>query len=152
MRDDVLMCLGSSASFSYSRWLVPGNVFGIAVCSYFYLFFICQVEVLERFQEQAGDSRQLNTAMCLSMKTAFLGFFPTMVGCQEKMLLALWMIWPYSGLVLVLYVIEKNEYFWLFIWQILLLVYKLCCFYIPYMNLWFYMYTNVWRKMLKTSG
>lgn len=50
---------------------------------------------------------------CLSMKTAFLGFLPTIVGCQEKMLWALQMIWPYSGLVLVLYVIEKNEYFWL---------------------------------------
>lgn len=27
------------------------------------LLSICQVEVLERFQEQAGDSRQLNTAV-----------------------------------------------------------------------------------------
>lgn len=49
----------------------------------------------------------------LSMKTAFLGFLSTVVGCQEKTLLALQMIWRYSGLVLVLYVIEKNEYFWL---------------------------------------
>lgn len=31
--------------------------------AYFYLVFICQVEVLEGFQEQAGDSRQLNAAM-----------------------------------------------------------------------------------------
>lgn len=75
--------------------LIPGDSGGQAMSLalqsvvYFYLLFICQVEVLERFQEQAGDSRQLNTAMCLSMKTAFLGLFPTVVGCQEKMLLAL---------------------------------------------------------------
>lgn len=50
---------------------------------------------------------------CLSMKTAFLGFLPTTVDCQEKMLWALQMIWPYSGLVLVLYIIEKNKFFWL---------------------------------------
>lgn len=50
---------------------------------------------------------------CLSMNTAFLGFFPATVDCQEKMLWALQMIWPYSGLVLVLYIIEKNEFFWL---------------------------------------
>lgn len=46
-----------------------------------------------------------------------------MLGCQEKMLLALQMIWPNSGLVLGLFwfvfccfvslVMEKNEYFWL---------------------------------------
>lgn len=67
----------------------PGSAFGIVICCVFLLLFICQVEVLEGFQEQAGDSRQLNTAMCLSMKTAFLGFLPAMVGCQEKMFLAL---------------------------------------------------------------
>lgn len=91
---------------------------------------------------------------CLSMKTAFLGFLPTLVGCQEKMLWALQMIWPCSGLVLVLYVIEKKEYFWLsnylanFAPGVCTI---LCCFYTPFMNLWFYVYNNMWRKMLKTS-
>lgn len=32
---------------------------------YFYLLFICQVELLEGVQEQAGDSRQLNAAVPL---------------------------------------------------------------------------------------
>lgn len=31
--------------------------------AYFCLLFICQVEVLEGFQEQAGDIRQLHVAM-----------------------------------------------------------------------------------------
>lgn len=61
------------------------------------------------------------------MKTAFLGFLPTVVDCQEKMLLALQMIWPYSGLVLVLYVIEKNEFLPM-VYEIALSLHALCEF------------------------
>lgn len=100
---------------------------------------------------------------CLSMKTAFLGFLPTMLGCQEKMLLALQMIWPNSGLVLGLFwfvfccfvslVMEKNEYFWLLNYLAYFCSWHTkLCFYTLYMNLWFYVYSSVWRKMQKASG
>lgn len=131
----------------------PGDVCGAVSVAYFTYSFFAELRYWKRSKSQwviADNCIQ----PCLAMKTAFLGFLPTIVGCEEKMLWALQMIWPYSGLVLVLYVIEKSEFFWLsndlanFAPGVCTI---LCCFYTPFMNLWFYVYNNMWRKMLKTS-
>lgn len=142
-----------SSPVSYIRWL-NGQVMSVAL----YLLHISTYSFFAklRYWKHSKSKWVIDNCIqpCLSMKTAFLGFLPTLVSCQEKMLWALQMIWPHSGLVLVLHVIEKNESFWLsnylanFAPGVCTI---LCCFYTPFMNLWFYVYTNMWRKMLKTS-
>lgn len=78
----------------------PGDVCGAISVAYFYLLFLRQVEVLEAFQEQVGDSRQLHTAMsfhenCFSWLSPNMSRLPreNALGLRNDMA----MLWVSSG-------------------------------------------------------